>query len=169
MGRDKALLPHPDGGRFIDHAIKQVSTVCDEVCVAGAIESQLEDINVVVLRDEVAFQGPITGIIAAMQYAKKNRCTACVVTPVDMPWLTSQEMSLLIQSWQKHRQLVCGVSDTGTRQPLVAIYPTQALPLLQSLAKSDDRSLTRWIENQAHQTVRLQGDACRNINRPGDL
>ncbi|WP_145416142.1 molybdenum cofactor guanylyltransferase [Planctomycetes bacterium K23_9] len=169
MGSNKSLLPHSDGGRFIDHAIDQLQAVCAEVCIAGAANEKPVDLNHVFLHDNVAFQGPITGIISALQYASDNNFAACLVTPVDMPCLTHVHLTTLKSVWTANRVLTCAIDETNRLQPLIACYPIATLPLLKQLALSDDRSLYRWIATQPHQTVLIPSDAARNVNAPDDL
>lgn len=169
MGRSKSLLPHPDGGRFIDHAVCQLRSVCDAACVAGAANETFDAIGCEFLTDKVAYQGPVSGIVNALQHAAKNDFSACLVTPVDMPHLTGQPLATLKHAWTKNDILTCGIGQDGKLQPLVAIYPIETLPMLQQLAGSADRSLYRWITKQPHQTVLLAGDAGHNVNRPEDL
>jgi molybdopterin-guanine dinucleotide biosynthesis protein A len=169
MGRDKALLSHPSGERFIDHAISQLAAACDDVCVAGTTDSKISGIGTIQLRDDVAYQGPIFGIVSALRYAQEHDFSACLVTPVDMPGLTVTDICKLKDCWIANDTMVCGVDDTQRLQPLVAIYPTDCLPTLSVFSKSDDRSLSRWLRSQAYHPVPLSSDACRNVNRPEDL
>ncbi len=169
MGRDKSMLPHPNGGRFIDHAIEQLRPVCDEVCIAGSPDSRPDQTRGVFLADEVAFRGPITGVVNAIRYAVENSFDACLVTPVDMPSLTTQHLSKLVERWTQNRQLTCAVNVSGQRQPLIGIYPSVLTGPLDTLAQSKNRSLNRWLQNQPHQTVLLPDDANHNVNRPADL
>lgn len=169
MGRNKSLLAHPDGGRFIDHAIEQLQAVCEEVCIAGAADAKPGDLDPIFLTDDVAHQGPVTGIVNALEHASKHNFDACFVTPVDMPWLTHVQLATLTDAWSTKQVLTCGIDDANKLQPLVAIYPEETIEQLRELSQSSDRSLYRWIATQPHQTVRLPGNSNRNINRPDDL
>ena len=95
---------------------------------------------------------------------------ACLVTPIDMPNLTTDDLRKLIYAWRDHGQTTIGIHETDkTLQPLVGIYNIADLADLTKLAESEDRSLSRWIEQQPHQTVPLTARACHNVNQPKDL
>ena len=171
MGRDKSTIRHADGRTFIEHAIARLQPLCNEVCIAGKAESQP---NVPVLPDPAPHQGPIFGVLQAIEYAATRftatgKHEACLITPVDMPYLTAEDLKKIISAWQLHDCLSCAIcGPEQKRQPLVAIYPVKLGPAVASHAKSDS-SLMRWTEVQRAIEVPLAESHCRNINRPIDL
>lgn len=168
MGHDKALLTHPSGISFLNHATTRASEVCDDVCLSAShpYESVYRT-----LEDPLAFQGPITGIVTALAIAQRESFGACLITPVDMPLLSTEDLCKLKDVWYRSPdRLVCAISASEHRiQPLVAIYPTNLTERLTGLANSDDRSLRRWIKDMDHDEVSLPAAACHNINAPEDL
>ncbi len=166
MGRDKAGLPHPaGGGTFLQHAISRLESICDAVVVSG--KSDADCPGSVALEDPVAHRGPATGVAAALDYARENSFSACLVTPVDTPFLSQDDLQRLKDAWRACGRLTVAQSDRT--EPLIAIYPTELAEELARLAKSDDRSLFRWVESQDHAAVAITARSCRNINSPGDL
>lgn len=171
MGCDKSSLRHTDGRTFIEHAVARLQPLCNEVCIAGKSDSCP---GIPVLPDPTPHQGPIFGVLQAIEYAAtQSRSTrkheACLVTPVDMPWLTADDLTKIISAWQTHDCLSCAVSGPERRrQPLVAIYPIDHGPAVASHASSDS-SLRRWTDAQRAIEVSLPASHCRNINRPADL
>lgn len=188
MGRDKASLPHPQGGSFLQHAITRLTGLCDRVAVSGATEEQH---NAIPLPDPIAHRGPATGIATALRFASAHGCQGCLITPIDMPLLTRADLQLLCLVWQQvgtltvahsapllsHTSQPCDRSHnttpsgepTGSLEPLVAIYPTALAEQLDLLAASEDRSLMRWILSRPFEAVKLPAVSCRNINTPDDL
>jgi len=171
MGRDKRKMRLQNGMTFIDHAIERLKPVCDEVCLAGKLDTSS---NLVVLPDPTPHQGPIFGVIEAIAYAAKQakanrQRQACLITPVDMPYLTTADLRAILIDWQTHHQLTYAVSGPEqTPQPLVAVYPVHHHASLSRHAKTDS-SLRRWIAHQSATQVTLDESHCRNINRPEDL
>ncbi|MGI9473048.1 MAG: molybdenum cofactor guanylyltransferase [Rubripirellula sp.] len=165
MGRDKATLAHPEGGTFVSHAIERVRPLCEEVCIAGSFSST---VDVPVLEDPVAHEGPIVGILQALAFADQKGFAACLVTPVDMPYLSSEDLERLQQAWAMHQQLCCGREESnGQIQPLVAVYPVSHAESLANHARND-RSLVEWLKTQTAIEVPLSPSACHNVNKPED-
>ncbi|WP_345686292.1 molybdenum cofactor guanylyltransferase [Novipirellula caenicola] len=164
MGRDKAALVHADGVSFLQHAIDRLSNLCDRVVVSGRTSI---DHSVEMIEDPVTNRGPATGIAAALQYADRHGFAACLVTPVDMPRLTVDHLSGLVDDWQSADEITVAESDRV--QPLVGIYPVRFADPLQRLAQSEDRSLFRWLGLQDHHRVTLPTSDCHNVNTPEDL
>ena len=164
MGRDKAMLPMPGGGNFLDYAVERVSKVCDAVAVSGPHASHA---GVHVIPDPVAFAGPATGIAASLQFARQASFSACLFTPVDMPYLTQRDLLMIKEHWQMTGRLT--VASCRCVQPLVGIYPVSWADAIESLATSENRSLSRWLPLQDHERVELPAASWRNINTPDDL
>ena len=170
MSQDKASLPHPDGNTFLQHAIDRVASLCDHVCVAGTADQDIEIGAALFLPDPQPHTGPITGVISALQLANERSQNACLVTPVDMPQLSVDDLRKLVSRWRDSGQTTCAVRQTDQHlQPLVAIYSVSLLDSLTQLAASTDRSLYRWVQSQPHQIVQLSDHACHNVNSPSDL
>ncbi|MFK8111145.1 MAG: molybdenum cofactor guanylyltransferase [Rubripirellula sp.] len=164
MGRDKAALPHPDGGTFLEHSIRRLSSICDFVVVSGS-SSVPHDAKT--LEDPVNHRGPATGIATALQFCLTEGFDAAIITPVDTPSLSTQDVQCLLAHWQKTGRVT--LAQTGKLQPLIGIYPAGEADLIRQLADSDDCSLVRWFESRNHEIVSLSELACRNVNAPADL
>ncbi|MGI9468477.1 MAG: molybdenum cofactor guanylyltransferase [Rubripirellula sp.] len=171
MGRDKSTIHHQNGLTFLEHAVERLSPICDEICLAGRSDS-LADL--VALPDPIPNQGPIFGVLQALHYAasqtgKNKKHQACLITPVDMPHLTTDDLRELLLSWQIKNKLTYAVCGPERKiQPLVGIYPLRLHNTISLHAKSDS-SLMRWIKKQDATHVTLDEAHCQNINRPEDL
>lgn len=167
MGQDKASLPHPDGGSFLSQAVGRLVELCDHVCVAGGSASGLE---VELLNDPQPYRGPVVGVATALSYACEHRFDACLVTPVDMPFLTADDLTRLRDAWTREGQLCCGNSAAdGRLEPLVAIYPAAYQAEIERLAAAEQRSLMRWMAAQQPRLIQIEARSCCNINTPQDL
>ena len=165
MGRDKATLPHPNGGTFVRHAIERLRPLCDDICVSGRFSTS---IDVTLLEDPVAHQGPIIGILQALAFARKRGMEACLITPVDMPYLSTDDLRRMQLVWATGRQPCCGreIPD-GRLQPLVAIYPVSVATSLANHAEKD-RSLVNWFADHPAIEIPLSRSACHNVNEPAN-
>lgn len=166
MGRNKADLPHPDGGTFLAHAIDRLARVTDSVVVSAA--GPVNDLPTVL--DPEAHCGPAMGIAASLRYASRHGFAACLVSPVDTPHLAVDDLTQLVDRWRATGSIVLAQSDRI--EPLIAIYPTRFVDEIESLARSNRRSLSRHFRSQpdaTYETVGLSTRHCRNVNSPEDL
>ena len=70
MGSDKALLA-VNHHTAIEHQCELLEPFCPQgVFIAGARSKKLQDMRWPVIQDEDQGQGPLSGILAAMQHAK---------------------------------------------------------------------------------------------------
>ncbi len=162
MGRDKATLRY-DRHSFLQQAIMRLKNVCDDVVISG--QTQLAH-ELVMIPDLITDLGPVGGIAASLEHARQHQFAGCLVTPIDTPWLTADDLGKLRDQWRSSNKLTVAVSPRI--EPLVAIYPVDLTDQLQQLAASADRSLYRWIDRQDHTPLPFPADRLRNINSPAD-
>ncbi len=137
--------------------------VADSVVVSGATSATHTCPTV---EDPRLYQGPAMGIATTLRYAIDHACAAAFVTPVDMPWVTIEDLKLIQLRWLETRRPTFASSDQ--LQPLLGIYPQELADELERLALSEQRSLKRWLLQRPIETVALSAAACRNINTPED-
>ncbi len=164
MGRDKALIQHPNSQNYLSHAAEQLASVCTTVVTSGASRGNCD---LPMIEDPVEFEGPIVGVATALRYAAKEEFDACLFIPVDMPNLKASHLSELKAVFQSNSILTIAQSDR--LEPLVGIYPTLFASELQKVALSNDRSLYHWLLHQQIQTVTFSQRVCHNVNSPEDL
>ncbi len=164
MGQDKATLPHPTGGTFLQHAINRLRAVCDGVVVSGRTSQPHNEITI---DDALPYQGPASGIAASLKYAGENGCAACLYIPVDVPNLTANELAILRDKW--HTETLLTLARSVSIEPLIGIYPVNLAEEIATLSTSADRSLIRWINSQSIQVVSFPSESCHNINTLKEL
>jgi molybdopterin-guanine dinucleotide biosynthesis protein A len=92
MGRPKALLPF-GGEPLISHVVRRLRMIFNRVIVVAAHEQELPGLDVELVRDEVAYQGPVAGIYFGLKAAAPE---AAFVTSCDAPFLNLPLISYLI-------------------------------------------------------------------------
>lgn len=170
MGVDKAALMHPDGRTFLQFAIQRLRPVCTKILLSGrTLDNGEQDPDVDCITDLVPLAGPMSGIIQALEYPAAVDTEGILVTPVDMPRLSDQVLIELRNRWLEHcsRPLVA-ISDGEQIEPLVAVYPLAALDSLKASFEQNDRSLTRWLETNTHDTYKISAASATNVNSPDD-
>ena len=170
MGRAKALLPF-DGEPLIVHVVRALKKMFAETVVVAAPDQELPSLPAVLVRDEVAYQGPVSGIYHGLKAATKE---VCFVTSCDAPFLNLQLIS----------QLLAQISDCDVVvpywqqrfQPLHAVYRTSVLPLLkEQLERGElrpiflyDKVRTRKIQEDEIRQLDPEGLSFLNMNSPAE-
>lgn len=159
MGRPKALLPF-DGEPLIVHVVRALKKMFAETVVVAAPDQELPSLPAVLVRDEVAYQGPVSGIYHGLKAATKE---VCFVTSCDAPFLNLQLIS----------QLLAQISDCDVVvpywqqrfQPLHAVYRTSVVPLLKDqLERGELRPIFLYDKVR---TRKIQGDEIRQLDPEG--
>jgi len=171
MGVDKATLPHPSGlagetRSYLDHAVARLKPLVRQVAVSG--RRWTGSAEIVGLLDKQPDLGPAMGVATALRYAAAQGLAGVLVTPVDMPDISSEHLRRLVQAWTQTGGVVCASFDRQRCEPLLAVYPQAALAELQLVVASPERSLSRWVNRGQAVRVDLPADAGRNVNRPSD-
>jgi molybdopterin-guanine dinucleotide biosynthesis protein A/molybdopterin converting factor small subunit len=170
MGRPKALLPF-DGEPLIAHIVRRLGRAFAETVVVGAPEQELPPLPVVLVRDQVAYQGPVSGIYHGLRAAAKE---VCFVTSCDAPFLNLALISHLLSQISDCDVVVPFWENRF--QPLHAVYRRSVAPLLQEqLERSDLRPIslykkvrTREIHEDEVRRFDPEGLSFLNMNTPED-
>ena len=174
MGTDKALLPHPRGGSWLDHAIDLLSTTCGRVIVSGRQQPAAAPRNNAVawLPDQHPQRGPAGGVATVLRYLTSPEsqafcpdADAVLLIPLDMPTLQAAHLRRLQVAWEAAPDRVFAASFDGHfAEPLLAIYPKRFADQLETLANSSDRSLSRWLRQQQPQRISISPSEIPNLN-----
>jgi len=125
MGRPKSLLLF-DGEPLILHIARALRRMFAETVIVAAPEQELPDLPAILVRDDVAYQGPVGGIYYGLKAASGN---FCFVTSCDVPFLNPALISHLASQMPNHDVVVPHWENRF--QPLHAVYRTSVLPLLK--------------------------------------
>lgn len=170
MGRPKALLLF-DNEPLIVHIVRALKLIFPEVVVVAAPEQQLPPLPATLVRDDVAYQGPVGGIYYGLEVAREPFAfvTSCDVAFLSVPlisYLTSQisNHDVVVPYWQERFQ------------PLHAVYRKSVLPLLkEQLERGElrpvylfDKVRTRKIDEDDIRRLDPEGLSFLNMNTPDD-
>ena len=170
MGRPKALLPF-DGEPLIVHIVRHLKRVFAETVVVAAPEQELPLLPVALVRDQVAYQGPVSGIYRGLKAATKE---VCFVTSCDAPFLDLALISHLLSEISDCDVVVPFWQERF--QPLHAVYRRSVAPLLhEQLERGElrpiflyDKVRTRKIHEDEIRTLDPEGMSFLNMNSPAD-
>lgn len=170
MGTPKALLPF-DGEPLIVHVVARLQRLFRDMVVVAAPDQELPSLPVELVRDQVAYQGPVGGIFYGLTAAGED---IGFVTSCDSAFLNVDLISHLVSQIAEHDVVV--PHWEGRFQPLHAVYRKSVLPLLgEQLARGDlrpvhlfDRVRTRRIDEDEIRRFDPEGTSFFNMNTPED-
>ena len=178
MGTDKALLPHPEGGTWLERTLRLLGEldlpitllsrhaphrVLAQALAEAEALPQLEAIT-----EPPPWEGPLLALHRLMERHPDQRLLLC---PVDMPDLSRSALQTLRRSADAAPGAIHLAQGGGRLQPLLAVLPASAA-LRQHLAaavNSGERRLQGWLEQHPCRSVELEAPALRNCNRPDEL
>lgn len=159
MGTAKALLPF--GGRpLIEHVVAILHRLCTGVVVVAAPDQALPALPATIVRDEVAYQGPVGGLVYGL---RASTTEVSFVTACDSAFLEPALISHLIARAPGHDVVVPRWQDRD--QPLHAVYRRSVLPLLEEqLARGELRPVSLFARVP---TCRIGEDEIRRFDAEG--
>ena len=168
MGSPKALLRF-DAEPAIVHIVATLGRLFPEIVVVAAPGQELPSMPVTVVRDDVAYQGPVGGISYGLAAASGDMC---FVTSCDSVFLNLPLISHLVSRITAHDVVV--PHWQGRLQPLLAVYRRSVLPLLEAqLARRElrpiflfDKVRTLTIDEEEIRRFDPEGSSFCNMNTP---
>jgi molybdopterin-guanine dinucleotide biosynthesis protein A len=189
MGRDKALLPHPEGGTWLERQLRLLAGLGAPVTLLSGWAAHLEQATALAAplaalgvelellaepRDDARAdtpQGPLVALSHLMEAHPNERLLLC---PIDMPALTPAcPRELLEAASAAPRAIWIATTDQppSRTQPLLGLYPSDARrrqSLRQALARGE-RALQRWLSGEVVRSLALPAAALANVNTPQEL
>ena len=170
MGRAKALLEF-DGEPLIAHVVATLAPLFGDIVVVAAPGQDLPAMPVTLVRDEVAYQGPVGGLCYGLRAAHGE---ICFVTSCDSVFLNGSLIADLVSRIAEHDVVV--PSWQGRLQPLHAVYRRSVLPLLEGqLERSElrpvylfDKVRTLKVDEEEIRRLDPDGTSFFNMNTPED-
>ena len=177
MGQDKALLPHPEGGTWLERTL----------LLLAALERPLTLFSYHPIHHEVAMglaerwgwgdrlerliepeprEGPLLALARLMEHHPNQRLLLC---PVDMPWLKPSTLAALVAAPTVATEILVA-HDGERRQPLLGLYPSDGRhrAAIAAATAAGERGLQRWIAMVGCQELGLPPGTLRNANGPDD-
>ncbi len=170
MGRPKALLLF-DGEPLIVHIVRTLKRLFADIVIVAAPGQELPALPVTLVRDEVAYQGPVGGIYYGLKAASRE---VGFVTSCDVPFLSLPLISFFISQIADYDVVVPYWQER--LQPLHAVYRRSVAPLLQEqLERGELRPIslykkvrTREVHEDEIRGFDPDGMSFLNMNTPED-
>jgi molybdopterin-guanine dinucleotide biosynthesis protein A len=127
-----------------------------------------------VARDEVAGQGPLRGILTAVE---GSDAPATAVIPVDMPWVGREQLEFLIAELSSdalsNGVLLSRAPEGSARiEPFPCIFRARAAPIIRSHLAQDRFAIRELAADSSIAVIDAPAwpaEVWHNVNTPGDL
>lgn len=157
MGADKAALPHPDGGSWLDRARSALRPWCRLVAVAGPWVPS----GVPRLVDAPEGAGPLAGVAAAARaYPAAGHL---LVLAVDLPRAAPGR---LVAAAQRRPGVAVVGHSQGRPQPLAGCYPAAHARWAAYLLGRGEARARRWLADGPWCSVPGPSSPWHNANTP---
>jgi molybdopterin-guanine dinucleotide biosynthesis protein A len=172
MGREKALLPLPDGRTLLQRQIDLLRAAgAGSVAVSVGPGKSFPMVGVDQISDAVPDAGPLAGIAAGLRAAPPG---LVLVLAVDMPRIGEEHLRRLMALASAN----CGVVPVweGRCESLVAVYPAALAASAEAWLAGGQSAPHAWVRSEAAQGRLKLWDApaewaaaLRSWNSPEDL
>lgn len=143
MGTEKALLPF-GAGTLLQHAIGRLRTGCSRVILSARTDREHAGTADLVVGDPVPDQGPLGGLIAALEAAGDDLSFAVAV---DQPWADLFVAGIMADRCRSSGAVaVCFRTGRGL-EPLHAVYTSRAAAPLREAWERGERRLQSAVES----------------------
>ena len=168
-GGDKGLLPLGDD-TILGHVIDRVSPqVADLALNANGDPARFAALDLPVIPDSIPdFAGPLSGVLAGLDWAASQNATHIVTAAADTPFLPCDLVPQLLLAGGD-QGLALAASPSG-RQPTFGLWPVALRDDLRAALNDGLRKVVIWTQKHNAGTAEFPDDAAFfNVNTPDDL
>lgn len=170
MGTEKGLVEHK-GKRLIEYPIEALQAICDQLVISSNKDCY-SYLNIPVVADEIKDCGPIGGIYSCMKAIKSD---FYAVISCDVPNVPEQ-LFLDMLSNIMDANFICPIDDTDRRQPLISIFNSSCLPIIEKELLSGNYKMMELLDLLngksfiiAHELAYYSSKLFLNANSPKDI
>ncbi len=168
-GVDKAFLPLA-GRPLIAHVLDRIEPQVERVLIsANGDAARFASLGCQVVADAVP-QGPLSGILAALEVAGPMGATHVVSAPCDVPFLPGDLVPQLLLAAEGSTTGLAMAATADGDQPATALWPVGLAAALTAYLGAGEAKVTRFTD--AHFAARARFPDARaflNLNTPEDL
>lgn len=170
-GADKALLPF-GSRRLIDQVLERfLPQVPDLAISANGDPARLGDLGLTVLADAAPSRGPLSGVLAGLEWAAGQGAKALVTVPVDAPWLPQDLVARLLLAGENHPDAPVLARTAAGEHPTFALWPVALAPAMRTFLDSGASPRMRDFARDAGACLADFAHEAEfaNLNTPDDL
>lgn len=179
-GGDKCLLELA-GTPLLAHAIDRLAPQTDTLVLnANGDPARFAAFGLDVVPDPIiGYAGPLAGVLAGMEWAKRNRPSArwIVTAASDTPFFPRDYVARLLEVAQPHHPAIAMAASGGREHPVFSLWPVALIGDLRDALESGTRKILDWTGRHTTLTVEFDMtdgpdgtiDPFFNANTPEDL
>jgi len=179
-GGDKCLLELA-GRPLLSHAIDRLGPQTDTLVLnANGDPARFAAFGLDVAPDPiVGYAGPLAGVLAGMEWARRNRPSARWIATAasDTPFFPRDYVARLLEAAQPRHLAIAMASSGGREHPVFSLWPVALIGDLRSGLESGTRKILDWTGRHTTLTVKFdmidgpdrEIDPFFNANTPEDL
>lgn len=172
MGRDKATLPRPGGGTFLEHVVRVARSVAADIVLLGSPARVPESLRSLrALADAQPQRGPVAGLCSALAAAESRWV---LLLSCDLPLLTPGTLERLLARRARDADAVAFTHDADPTlfHACCALYHPRLLPAARGELLGEHASLQGVLRGA--RVAALAPDAAErrsllNVNSPEEL
>lgn len=169
-GADKALLPLAGESLIARIAARFAPQVEHLAIAANGDPARFAGLGLPVLPDAPPSRGPLSGILAGLDWAAPLGATALVSTPVDLPFLPADLVPRLCLAAEFAPSGLAIARASDRAQPASAIWPVALrTPLRDFLASGETSRVMGFAARHDPAFADFDAAAFANLNTPEDL
>lgn len=170
MGRDKALL-EVDGVAMATRVAGAIAARgCHPVVAIGGDAAGLASVGLDVIADRWPGQGPLGGILTALEWARS--CVPAtgrvLAVATDLPWLDALTVDALL-AHRGRTDLDVVVATTDRLEPLCALWWPSAVTTIADRFAAGERAVHAVLAALRCLEVEVAPESLTNVNSPADL
>ncbi len=170
-GGDKGLLPLGKG-TILSHVIARLEPQVAALALnANGDPARFANLNLPVVADSIdGFAGPLSGVLAGLDWAATHEATHIVTAAADTPFFPCDLVPQLLQAAEATETGIALARTADGRHPTFGLWPTALRDDLRQALQDGLRKVVLWTDKHGAATAHFPDDAAFfNVNTPEDL
>ncbi|PUB15484.1 molybdenum cofactor guanylyltransferase MobA [Yoonia sediminilitoris] len=170
-GGDKGLLPL-GAGTILSHVIARLEPQVEGLALnANGDPSRFADLDMPVVPDSIdGFAGPLSGVLAGLDWAATQGASHIVTAAADTPFFPCDLVPQLVRAADKKGAQMALAATPGGRHPTFGLWPVALRDDLRAALQDGLRKVVLWTDKHGAATAEFPDDAAFfNVNTPDDL
>ena len=157
------------GSTLQEIALKRLSSTCATIAIAGPPEPQRTGVTYIADPPDLP-RGPLSGILAGLEWARSQSIDWLAISPCDMPLLPRDIHHRLLKAARANAAPLAMVTDQAGHGPLCSVWATNLSAQVRQRLTENHPSIWRYaIDLGAVALPLADPELTLNINTPSDL